>query len=84
MIIPGRIQTNISVNALDKEGKTYNKMDAGQDKGKDVEVSAKEIVKKLAKERKEILIGGRELIMVHIRRFLPRLFYYLSSRVKPL
>ncbi len=84
MIIPGRIQTNISVNALNKDGDIYNKMDAGQDQGKSVSTTAKIIVKKLQRERKEILVGGSELIMVHIRRFFPRLYYYLSSRIKPL
>ncbi len=84
MIIPGRIKTNISVNAIDKDGKSHNKMDDGQDSGMEVEKAAKIIVRKLQKERKEILVGGSEIIMVHIRRFFPRLYYYLSSRVKPL
>lgn len=84
MIIPGRIKTNISVNAIGKDGNSHNKMDEGQDTGMDVEKAAKIIVRRLQKEQKEILVGGSELIMVHIRRFLPRLYYYLSSRVKPL
>ena len=84
MIIPGRVKTNISVNALDNEGNAHNKMDQGQDKGMSVEKTAKIIVAKLQREKKEILVGGSELIMVHIRRFFPRLYYYLSSRVKPL
>tara|TARA_R110000787_G_scaffold59922_13_gene135913 strand:+ start:8734 stop:9528 length:795 start_codon:yes stop_codon:yes gene_type:complete len=84
MIIPGRVKTNISVNALDKEGNAHNEMDQGQDKGMSVSKTAKIIVSKLQRERKEILVGGSELIMVHIRRFFPRLYYYLSSRVKPL
>ena len=84
MIIPGRVQTNISVNALDKEGKSHNKMDQGQNQGKSVESTAKIIIRKLQNERKEILVGGSEIIMVHIRRFFPRLYYYLSTRVKPL
>ena len=84
MIIPGRIKTNISVNALDKDGNTHNKMDEGQDKGLSAEKTARIIVKQLEKEKKEILVGGSELIMVHIRRFLPRLYYYLSTKVKPL
>ena len=29
MIIPGRIKTNISKNAIDKEGNSYNIMDPG-------------------------------------------------------
>jgi len=84
MIIPGRIKTNISVNAIDKFGNKHLKMDEGQDIGKSVTASAKVICKKLQREKKEILVGGKELIMVHIRRFLPSLYYYLVSRVKPL
>jgi len=84
MIIPGRIKTNISVNALDKDGNTHNKMDEGQDKGLSAEKTATIIVKQLGKEKKEVLVGGSELIMVHIRRFFPRLYYYLSTKVEPL
>jgi short-subunit dehydrogenase len=84
MIIPGRIKTNISMNALDMDGNAHNKMDEGQDKGLSVEKTARIIVKKLEKEKKEILVGGNELIMVHIRRFFPGLYYYLSTKVQPL
>ena len=84
VIIPGRIKTNISVNALEKDGSAHGKMDEGQDKGKLAESAAKIICRKLKKERKEILVGGVDLMMVHIRRFFPRLYYYMSSRVKPL
>ncbi len=84
VIIPGRIKTNISINAINKDGKTHAKMDEGQDKGMDAGKAAKVICKKLKRNKKEILVGGNEIIMVHIRRFLPVLYYYLSSKVKPL
>jgi len=84
MIVPGRIKTNISLNALDKDGNKHNIMDEGQEKGMPVELSAKIIVKKLEKDKKEILVGGTELVMVHIRRFFPRLYYYLATKVEPL
>ena len=84
VIIPGRINTNISINAIDKDGKTHSKMDEGQGKGMSAEESAKIICKKLKKEKKEILVGGNEVLMVHIRRFLPALYYKLASKVKPL
>jgi len=84
MIIPGRVKTNISLNALDKDGNSHSKMDEGQEKGLSSEKSARIIVKNLEKEKKEILVGGNELIMVQIRRFFPRLFYYLSTKVEPL
>lgn len=84
IIIPGRIKTNISINALEKNGAPHGKMDDGQDKGISPEKTAKIISNKLKKERKEILVGGIDLIMVYIRRFFPRLYYYMASRVKPL
>jgi dehydrogenase/reductase SDR family member 7B len=84
IIIPGRIKTNISVNAINKEGKIHAKMDEGQNKGKAADSTAKIIIRKLKRGKKEILVGGNEVIMVHIRRFIPALYYYLSSKVKPL
>ncbi len=84
IIIPGRIKTNISKNALNKNGKAHGKMDEGQQKGKTTEASAKIICRKLKKERKKILVGGTELLMVYIRRFFPSIYYYMSSTVKPL
>ncbi len=84
IIIPGRVQTNISLNALNKEGKTHSKMDEGQNSGIPANKAAKIICRNLKKNKKEILVGGKELTMVHIRRFLPRLYYYMSTRVKPM
>lgn len=84
IIIPGRIKTNVSVNALNKNGTAHGKMDEGQDNGRTAKATAKIICKKLKKERKEILTGGSEIIMVHIRRFFPALYYYMASRIKPL
>lgn len=82
IFIPGRVRTNISVNAITKDGTVHGQMDAGQDGGITPEKAAEIICRGLKKEKKEILVGGKELIMVHIRRFLPSLYYYLSSRIK--
>ena len=84
ILIPGRVQTNISVNAIDKDGNPHGKMDDGQASGITAEKAANIICGNLKKEKKEILVGSTELIMVHIRRFLPRLYYYLSTRLKPM
>ncbi len=84
VIIPGRVQTNISVNAIKKDGKAHGKMDDGQDSGISSKKAAEIICRNLKKHKKEILVGGKELMMVHIRRFVPRLYYFMSSRVKPM
>lgn len=82
LVIPGRIQTNISLNALNKDGHVTGQMDPGQANGMSADKCANIIVKGLAKKRKEILVGNEELLMVHIRRFLPSLYYKLAKKVK--
>ncbi len=82
IIIPGRIKTNISYNSIQKDGTKYNKMDEGQEKGMTAEKCAKKIIKAIKKNKKEILIGKKELIMVYIRIFFPRIFYNIVNKIK--
>ncbi len=84
VIIPGRIKTNISLNAINEKGKLHGKMDEGQANGKCAKKAAITICKQLKREKKEILTGGTEMVMLHIRRFLPSLYYYLAPKLKPL
>ncbi|MFH1121044.1 MAG: SDR family NAD(P)-dependent oxidoreductase [Bacteroidota bacterium] len=84
ILIPGRIQTNISRFAIDRYGKEYGKMDPGQAKGITAEKAAIQILKGLRKEKKEVLVGGKELLMLQIRRFFPAIYYKLATRIKPL
>lgn len=81
LIIPGRIQTNISVNAIDKDGNQYGSMDQGQARGMDAGKAGKIICRSLIKGKKEIYVGGSEMMMVYIRRFIPPLYYRLASKV---
>ncbi len=83
VIIPGRITTNVSKNALLKDGNQHGVMDEGIETGMDVTQAAQIIIKKLSKEKPEILVGKKELMMVHIRRWFPKLAYKLASKVKP-
>lgn len=84
MLLPGRVATNVSMNAITNTGERYGKMDKGQAGGMSVERSAKIICKGVRRGKKEVLYGGISTIMVHIRRWFPRLYYFLSSRVEPL
>lgn len=83
LIIPGRVATDFSVRALLKDGSAHGKMDQGLENGISVESAAKKIVKSLEKEKKEVLVGGKELLMVHFRRWIPSLAYRLASKVSP-
>lgn len=83
IIVPGRIQTNISFNAITKTGEKYGVMDGGQKHGIPVSRCAKKIVKSFEKQKKEVLIGGKELLLAHFKRFIPTLYYYLARKIKP-
>jgi dehydrogenase/reductase SDR family protein 7B len=82
VIIPGRVRTNISINAVTKNGQAYGKMDDGQNEGITPEKSAKIIIRAIKRNKREVLVGGKELLMVHFRRFIPALFYRLASKIK--
>ena len=84
ILTPGRVQTNISVNALEKDGRRHGKMDAGQAGGITAEKASRIIFKAIAKEKREQLVGSSELIMAHIKRFFPNLCAKLARKIKPL
>lgn len=83
IVSPGRIHTDISLNAIDKDGKKHGVMDSGQANGMPVERCAAKIIKAVKKQQKDILIGRGEVLMVYIRKFMPWLYYRLASKVKP-
>lgn len=84
VLIPGRVQTNISKSAIEKDGTEHGKLDPGQADGITAKKAAKIICRGLKHEKKEILVGGKELLMVHIRRFLPCLYYRIAPNIKPM
>jgi len=81
--IPGRVQTNISFNALKEDGNPHNRLDDGQANGISVKSCSSKIIRSIKKERKETLIGGKELFMVWIRKYLPFVFYNIVTKIDP-
>lgn len=84
LVCPGRVATNISKYALDKGGKPHGVMDPGQANGMSAEAAARIIVKAISRERREVLVGKKELLMVYIKRFFPRLCARLARKIKPM
>ncbi len=82
VIIPGRVRTAISLHALDSEGKEYGKLDDGQAKGLSPERAAEIIIAGILKNKREILVGKGELMMLHIRRYAPWLFFRIADKIK--
>ncbi len=82
VIIPGRVRTSISLHALNAEGREYGKLDDGQARGIDPEKAARIIIKGMIRKKHEILVGKGELLMLHIRRYLPWLFFRIADKIK--
>ncbi len=81
-VCPGRVQTNISLYALEKDGTPHGKMDAGQAGGITSEKAARKIVNAIYRKKREVLVGGKELIMVHIKRWFPGLAARIARNIK--
>jgi dehydrogenase/reductase SDR family protein 7B len=82
MVCPGFIKTDVSRHALTGEGKPYGTMDTAQAQGMDGRVCAQKIVKAIQQQKPEVLIGGKELLGVYLKRFVPGLFRYFIRRSK--
>jgi len=82
VIIPGRVKTAISIHALNAEGKEHGRLDDGQAGGITPEKAAETIIKGIIKDKREILVGKGELTLLHIRRYLPWLFFRIADRIK--
>ena len=83
IVMPGRVRTNISLNALNADGSKHGKMSPGQAGGMSPGKCAKKYLDAIHKRKREALIGGKELLMVHIRRFLPSIFFRMARKIDP-
>lgn len=84
VICPGRIKTNVSINALEGDGSKHGVMDAGQEKGMAVEKCAKLIMKAVGRKKREVHIGLAESFLFEVRRFWPWLFIVIAKKVNPM
>ena len=72
--VPGKIKTNISLHALKPDGTKHNLMDKSQEEGMPADECAQLIVDAMKKNKEEILIGGREIKGVWLKRYFPKMF----------
>jgi short-subunit dehydrogenase len=83
LICPGRIRTGFSLNALTSDGQAHAKMDEGLEAGIPPEKAAKKIVKAIEKGKKEVWVGGNEILMMYFRKYIPALFFKIAKNIKP-
>lgn len=82
IVCPGKIKTNISLNAITEKGATHNKMDEAHTQGMPAETCAIKIIEGLQKNKREIYIGNKEIIAVYIKRLFPTLFFHFIKKQK--
>lgn len=80
IVCPGYVYTNISSNAILGNGEAQNTIDEDSKNGMNVEKFVHIATKGIAKRREELLIGGREVLGVYLKRFFPRILSKLLQR----
>ena len=83
IILPGYVQTNVTINALKGDGTKNNVMASTTKNGLAPDVFARKALRVIATEKEEVLIGGKEVMSVYLKRFMPRLFSYFAKKSKP-
>jgi len=80
LVFPGKINTPISTNALNEKGEAHGVMDHNQETGMPAEECARQILKAIAQNKIEVLIGNKEIKAVTVKRFFPRLFWKIIRK----
>lgn len=83
IVCPGKVKTAVSINAVTSQGTRHNTMDESHVSAMSAEACAKIILKGIRAEKEEIYVGGRELLLIKIRRFFPSLFSKLVRKQSP-
>jgi short-subunit dehydrogenase len=81
MVCPGYIRTEISLSALRADGRRHAKMDSELAHGMPVEECARQILRGVARKKKEIVVAAaREKALVYMKRFFPDLLARMIGR----
>jgi dehydrogenase/reductase SDR family protein 7B len=83
IVCPGKVKTNVSYNAVTSDGKKHNEMDISHQDAMSPEECARQIVVGILNNKEEIYVGGKEILMVRIKRFFPKLFGRIVRKQSP-
>ena len=73
MVVPGIIRTPILERALTGSGAQYGKTPPEYARGMDPDVCAMRILRAVARDKEEVLVGKSEIFTVYLKRFAPTL-----------
>ncbi|MEZ4736696.1 MAG: SDR family oxidoreductase [Caldilineaceae bacterium] len=82
IICPGYVKTDLSRHALTGSGGLHGQMDPTQAKGMAPEMLAARIVQAIEREEDEVVIGGKEVLAVYLKRFWPGLYNRMIRRTR--
>lgn len=80
IVCPGKINTPISLSALNASGESHGEMDHNQATGMPVEECVRQIIRAVENRKKEVLIGNKEIKAVTLKRFFPNLFWRIIAK----
>lgn len=73
LVVPGFIKTDITAHALTGSGGTFGRVLPIYHNAMSADECARQMLVAVARQRQEVLIGGVDVWMVHLKRWLPRL-----------
>lgn len=82
IICPGYVNTNLSRNALTGDGGAHGQLDPTQAKGMTPQKLATRILRAIEHNEDEVIVGGKEVFAVYLKRFLPTLYNRMIRRRK--
>lgn len=83
IVCPGKVKTNVSINAIGADGKKHNQLDESHKHAMLPEQAVPRILKAIAQQKEEVYVGGKELLMVYFKRYCPFLFHWLIRKQSP-
>ncbi|MEO0627367.1 MAG: SDR family NAD(P)-dependent oxidoreductase [Bacteroidota bacterium] len=82
LVTPGFIKTDVARKALNETGQAANQDSKAQANGIPPERAARKIANSMTKKRKHgVVIAGKEVVFLYLRRLSPKLFYHLIKKL---
>jgi len=81
LVCPGYVQTAVSDNALGPRGEKHDRTDQTHVGGITAKTCAAAIVRGVARGREEVYVGGKEVLGIYLKRYVPWLFSRIVRRM---